>query len=69
MGQNSTAPRGVPAPPPGSASKGGGPATADDLERLLELEWRYCRNEPHWRLGRYLLYTLEHAHAPREPHR
>ncbi len=45
------------------------PATADDLERLLELEWRYCRSEPHWRLGRYLLYTLEHAHTPREPRR
>lgn len=27
-------------------------------ETLLELEWRYCRAEPHWRLGRYLLYTL-----------
>lgn len=32
----------------------------DDAERarLFELEWRYCRAEPHWRLGRYLLYTL-----------
>ncbi|GED21297.1 methyltransferase domain-containing protein [Halomonas halmophila] len=32
--------------------------TAGMDERLLELEWRYCRDEPYWRLGRYLLYTL-----------
>ncbi|MGM0983651.1 MAG: methyltransferase domain-containing protein [Pseudomonadota bacterium] len=33
--------------------------SADDRERLLALEQRYCRIDPHWRLGRYLLYTLE----------
>ncbi|MCW4149490.1 methyltransferase domain-containing protein [Halomonas sp. 18H] len=27
-------------------------------DKLLELEWRYSRSEPYWRLGRYLLYTL-----------
>lgn len=26
--------------------------------QLLDLERRYCDAEPHWRLGRYLLYTL-----------
>ncbi|MGM0702469.1 MAG: methyltransferase domain-containing protein [Pseudomonadota bacterium] len=31
---------------------------AAERDRLFELEWRYCRAEPHWRLGRYLLYTL-----------
>ncbi|MGM0536929.1 MAG: methyltransferase domain-containing protein [Pseudomonadota bacterium] len=37
----------------------------DDAEReqLLALEQGYCRVDPHWRLGRYLLYTLE---RPRE---
>ena len=35
------------------------PESADDRERLLALEHRYARVEPHWRLGRYLLYTLE----------
>ncbi|SDO20143.1 S-adenosylmethionine-dependent methyltransferase [Halomonas shengliensis] len=34
------------------------PERDDERDRLLELEWRYCRAEPHWRLGRYLLYTL-----------
>lgn len=29
-----------------------------DRERLLALERHYCRSDPHWRLGRYLLYTL-----------
>lgn len=38
------------------------PASAVERERLLTLEKRYCRVDPHWRLGRYLLYTL----APRE---
>ncbi len=28
------------------------------LKQLLALERRYCDVEPHWRLGRYLLYTL-----------
>ncbi|GAB2716167.1 methyltransferase domain-containing protein [Halomonas garicola] len=33
---------------------------ADDADRatLWALERAYCRTEPHWRLGRYLLYTL-----------
>jgi len=35
------------------------PASDDDRERLLALEQRYARLDPHWRLGRYLLYTLE----------
>ncbi|WP_163560281.1 methyltransferase domain-containing protein [Halomonas sp. NO4] len=34
------------------------PASEAERDRLFELEWRYCRAEPHWRLGRYLLYTL-----------
>ncbi|WP_089730281.1 methyltransferase domain-containing protein [Modicisalibacter muralis] len=28
------------------------------LDRLFELERRYCDVEPHWRLGRYLLYSV-----------
>ena len=39
------------------------PAAGDDLARLIELEWRYCRVDPHWRLGRYLLYTLVRPEA------
>lgn len=38
------------------------PVSAIERERLLALERRYCRVDPHWRLGRYLLYTL----VPRE---
>lgn len=34
------------------------PATPEERETLLALEKKYCRHEPHWRLGRYLLYTL-----------
>ncbi|MBW6389679.1 methyltransferase domain-containing protein [Billgrantia antri] len=34
------------------------PASEDDWQRLVALERRYCQAEPHWRLGRYLLYTL-----------
>ncbi|WP_104202150.1 methyltransferase domain-containing protein [Billgrantia saliphila] len=34
------------------------PASEADWERLVALEQRYCRSEPHWRLGRYLLYTF-----------
>ncbi|WP_317450681.1 methyltransferase domain-containing protein [Phytohalomonas tamaricis] len=30
----------------------------EDLERLTELELRYCRTEPYWRLGRYLHYSV-----------
>ncbi|WP_043530129.1 methyltransferase domain-containing protein [Litchfieldella xinjiangensis] len=36
-----------------------------DLERLIELECRYCQAEPYWRLGRYLLYMLK---RPEELH-
>ncbi|WNL43560.1 methyltransferase domain-containing protein [Halomonas sp. PAMB 3264] len=34
------------------------PASAAEEATLLALEKAYCRAEPHWRLGRYLLYTL-----------
>ncbi|MGO2391996.1 MULTISPECIES: methyltransferase domain-containing protein [unclassified Halomonas] len=34
------------------------PTTPVERETLLELEKQYCRQDPHWRLGRYLLYTL-----------
>ncbi|PMR73755.1 methyltransferase domain-containing protein [Billgrantia endophytica] len=34
------------------------PGTEADWCRLVALEQHYCRAEPHWRLGRYLLYTL-----------
>lgn len=34
------------------------PATPEERETLLALEKQYCRHDPHWRLGRYLLYTL-----------
>ena len=33
-------------------------------ERLLQLEKRYCQQEPFWRLGRYLLL---HCHRPQGP--
>lgn len=43
------------------------PESEADRERLLALEHRYGRVEPHWRLGRYLLYTLERPmHSPQE---
>ena len=43
------------------------PESEADRERLLALERRYCRVDPHWRLGRYLLYTLERPiHPPEE---
>lgn len=29
------------------------------LTRLFELERRYCDVDPHWRLGRYLLYSVQ----------
>lgn len=29
-----------------------------ELEKLVALEHRYCQMDPHWRLGRYLLYTF-----------
>ncbi|OHV09997.1 methyltransferase domain-containing protein [Kushneria phosphatilytica] len=31
---------------------------AATLDKLFELERRFCRCEPYWRLGRYLHYTL-----------
>ncbi|TVP49617.1 MAG: methyltransferase domain-containing protein [Halomonas sp.] len=34
------------------------PATLGERETLLALEKQYCFHDPHWRLGRYLLYTL-----------
>ncbi|EHJ91216.1 methyltransferase domain-containing protein [Vreelandella boliviensis] len=34
------------------------PATPAESATLLALEKQYCRHDPHWRLGRYLLYTL-----------
>ncbi|XKE44603.1 methyltransferase domain-containing protein [Halomonas organivorans] len=40
------------------------PEEAADRQALLELEWRYCRVDPHWRLGRYLLYTLTRPEEP-----
>ncbi|MDT8896543.1 methyltransferase domain-containing protein [Halomonas sp. I1] len=40
------------------------PLDSDEAYRkLLELEWRHSRAEPHWRLGRYLLYTLVPANS------
>lgn len=43
------------------------PERDDERDKLLELEWRYCRAEPHWRLGRYLLYTLVRPDASPSP--
>ncbi|MGJ7457992.1 methyltransferase domain-containing protein [Halomonas sp. RA08-2] len=40
------------------------PESDADRAALLELEWRYCRVDPHWRLGRYLLYTLVRPETP-----
>ncbi|MGJ7460034.1 methyltransferase domain-containing protein [Halomonas sp. MA07-2] len=40
------------------------PESDADRAALLELEWRYCRFDPHWRLGRYLLYTLVRPETP-----
>jgi S-adenosylmethionine-dependent methyltransferase len=40
------------------------PESDADRERLLALEQRYCLVEPHWRLGRYLLYTLVPSREP-----
>lgn len=33
------------------------------LARLFELERRYCDVDPHWRLGRYLLYSVRKPSA------
>lgn len=40
------------------------PATPEVAETLLALEKQYCRHDPHWRLGRYLLYTLTKPETP-----
>ncbi|MDN3556123.1 methyltransferase domain-containing protein [Halomonas maura] len=40
------------------------PEASADRQALLELEWRYSRVDPHWRLGRYLLYTLIRPEEP-----
>lgn len=40
------------------------PASEADWQRLVALEHRYCQAEPHWRLGRYLLYTLVREGRP-----
>ncbi|MGL6214914.1 methyltransferase domain-containing protein [Billgrantia desiderata] len=43
------------------------PSSEADWQRLVELERRYCQVDPHWRLGRYLLYTLVHeTRSPEE---
>ncbi|WP_136248114.1 methyltransferase domain-containing protein [Halomonas borealis] len=42
------------------------PHSEAERRDLLALEWQYCRVDPHWRLGRYLLYTLI---RPEEPER
>ena len=39
------------------------PTTPAENETLLALEKQYCRQDPHWRLGRYLLYTLTKPEA------
>lgn len=40
------------------------PQTEAERRDLLALEWQYCRVDPHWRLGRYLLYTLIRPEEP-----
>ncbi|WP_224104693.1 methyltransferase domain-containing protein [Vreelandella aquamarina] len=39
------------------------PTSDDERDTLLALERQYCRHDPHWRLGRYLLYTLTKPEA------
>lgn len=36
----------------------------ETLARLFELERRYCDVDPHWRLGRYLLYSVRKPQVP-----
>lgn len=43
------------------------PENQQAFDDLLEIEWRYCRIDPHWRLGRYLLYTLKRADSHMTP--
>ena len=40
---------------------GQAPQNTEQQARLIALEKQFCRSEPHWRLGRYLLYTLVKA--------
>ena len=39
------------------------PEKASDQATLLALEKQYCQQDPHWRLGRYLLYTVTKPEA------
>ena len=39
------------------------PAKESEQATLLALEKQYCRQDPHWRLGRYLLYTFTKPEA------
>ncbi|WP_447553283.1 methyltransferase domain-containing protein [Vreelandella sp. EE22] len=39
------------------------PANEEEQATLLALEKQYCRFDPHWRMGRYLLYTLTRPEA------
>lgn len=39
------------------------PANEAEQATLLALEKQYCRQDPHWRMGRYLLYTLTKPEA------
>ncbi|AQU81950.1 MULTISPECIES: methyltransferase domain-containing protein [unclassified Halomonas] len=39
------------------------PEKESDQAALLALEKQYCRQDPHWRLGRYLLYTFTKPEA------
>jgi S-adenosylmethionine-dependent methyltransferase len=39
------------------------PEKASDQAALLALEKQYCQQDPHWRLGRYLLYTVTKPEA------
>lgn len=41
------------------------PADEREQATLLALEKQYCRQDPHWRLGRYLLYTFNKPEADR----
>ncbi|MDP3535691.1 MAG: methyltransferase domain-containing protein [Halomonas sp.] len=39
------------------------PGKESEQATLLALEKQYCRQDPHWRLGRYLLYTFTKPEA------
>lgn len=40
------------------------PQNDKELDKLVALEHAYCRLDPHWRLGRYLLYTFRRPADP-----